>query len=52
MIPTKQWLLPRGIGPAGIITGSVSSLLTFGAAHMRDGLALTGERILSEESAR
>ncbi|AUS34188.1 penicillin-binding protein [Rhodococcus qingshengii] len=52
VIPTKQWLLPRGIGPAGIITGSVSSLLTFGAAHMRDGLALTGERILSEESAR
>ncbi|ALE04170.1 penicillin-binding protein (plasmid) [Arthrobacter sp. ERGS1:01] len=52
VIPATRWMLPRSIGPAGSITGSMSSLLKFAAAHLRDGLALSGERILSVESTR
>ena len=52
VIPVTTWMLPRSMGPAGLITGSAESLLTFGAAHLRDGLGLTGERIVSAESAR
>jgi CubicO group peptidase (beta-lactamase class C family) len=52
VIPVTTWMPPRSMGPAGLITGSAESLLTFGAAHLRDGLGLTGERIVSAESAR
>ncbi|WP_026554381.1 serine hydrolase domain-containing protein [Arthrobacter sp. 35W] len=52
VIPTTRWMLPRSLGPAGNVTGSMSSLLTFAAAHLRDGLAPSDERILSVESAR
>ncbi|MDJ0317372.1 serine hydrolase domain-containing protein [Arthrobacter antibioticus] len=50
--PTPVWALPRSLGPAGAVTGTADNLLRFAAAHLRDGLALTGERLLSEESAR
>ncbi|MFC8936487.1 serine hydrolase domain-containing protein [Rhodococcus sp. NPDC057135] len=52
VLPSPRWGLPRSIGPAGTIAASMDSLLAFGAAHVRDGLGLTGERILSEKSAR
>ncbi|ALE04171.1 penicillin-binding protein (plasmid) [Arthrobacter sp. ERGS1:01] len=52
VVPTKQWVLVRAQGPAGVITGTVEDLLIFASAHMRDGLGLNGNRILSEESAR
>lgn len=51
-IPTTRWMLPRAMGPAGLITGSAGDLLRFAAAHLRDGVGLTGKRILSEDSAR
>lgn len=50
--PTTTWMLPRAIGPAGLITGSATDLLTFAAAHLRDGLGLNQTRILSTEAAR
>ncbi|MFF1828535.1 serine hydrolase domain-containing protein [Paenarthrobacter sp. NPDC058040] len=52
VVPTKDWVLVRSMGPAGVITGTVEDLLMFASAHMRDGLGLNGKRILSEESAR
>jgi hypothetical protein len=45
-------MLPRSLGPAGLITGSADSLLRFAAAHLRDGLGLTGARVISAEAAR
>ena len=50
--PTTTWMLPRSLGPAGLITGSADSLLRFAAAHLRDGLGLTGARIISPDAAR
>jgi len=49
--PVPTWQLPRSLGPAGLIAGTADTLLKFAAAHLRDGLALSGERILSAESA-
>ncbi|MEU5694783.1 serine hydrolase domain-containing protein [Actinosynnema sp. NPDC020468] len=48
---TTRWHLPRSIGPAGIAVGDSADLLAFLAAHLRGGVGLTGERVLSEESA-
>ena len=48
--PTTTWMLPRSIGPAGLLTASVDTLLGFAAAHLRDGVGLSGTRILSRES--
>ena len=39
-IPVRQWQLPRSIGPAGLIAGSVSDLLTFARLHLDGGGAL------------
>lgn len=50
--PAPVWSLTRSMGPAGLITGTATSLLTWAAAHLRDGLGLNSSRILSEESAR
>ncbi|MEU4804625.1 serine hydrolase [Actinosynnema sp. NPDC023587] len=52
VVPAKVWMLPRSVGPAGLITGTADALLRFGAMHLRDGLGLNGERVLSAESAR
>lgn len=52
VVPTSRWMIPRSMGPAGIITGSVGDLLVFAAAHLRDGLGLNNVRILSPESSR
>lgn len=50
--PAPVWSLTRSMGPAGLITGTATSLLTWAAAHLRDGLGLNGTRILSEHSTR
>lgn len=50
--PVPMWQLPRSLGPAGLIVGNADALLRFAAAHLRDGLALTGKRILSAPAAR
>ena len=49
--PTTVWQLPRALGPAGLIAGTADTMLRFAASHLRDGLSLTGDRVLSSESA-
>src|ERR1700730_13623378 len=44
------WGLPRSVGPAGLITAAPHDLLTFARFHLDGGLALDGERLLSEAS--
>lgn len=43
-------LLPRPLGPAGLITGTVEDLLRFARLHLAGGVAEDGTRVLSEES--
>ncbi|MEV0676438.1 serine hydrolase domain-containing protein [Actinosynnema sp. NPDC050436] len=50
--PAKVWMLPRSVGPAGLVTGTADNLLRFAAMHLRDGLGVNGERVLSAESAQ
>jgi CubicO group peptidase (beta-lactamase class C family) len=50
--PSTTWMLPRSIGPAGLVCASAADLLTFAAAHLRDGLGLDGTRVLSAAGAR
>lgn len=50
-VATKTWQLPRALGPAGLLAGTADTMLRFAASHLRDGVALTGERVLSRESA-
>ncbi|MDR1387411.1 MAG: serine hydrolase [Propionibacteriaceae bacterium] len=45
-------LLPRSIGPAGLISATVADLLQFARAHLLGGLAPDGTRLLSEQSAQ
>lgn len=42
--------ITRSMGPAGLITSTADDLLSFGAAFLRDGLALTGNRLLSGDT--
>ncbi|MEV5739848.1 serine hydrolase domain-containing protein [Microbispora rosea] len=42
--------LPRAVGPAGLITATVTDVLAFARMHMTGGLAADGTRVLSEES--
>jgi CubicO group peptidase (beta-lactamase class C family) len=48
--PTTTWMLPRSIGPAGLLTASVDTLLGFAATHLRGGVGLTGTRVLGRTS--
>jgi CubicO group peptidase (beta-lactamase class C family) len=52
VVPTTTWMLPRSMGPAGLIAGSVTDLLSFAAVHLRDGIAPDGTRVLSAGAAR
>ncbi|MDR1077201.1 MAG: serine hydrolase [Propionibacteriaceae bacterium] len=45
-------LLPRSIGPAGLISSTVSDLLQFARLHLLGGLAPDGARLLSLASAQ
>ncbi|WP_027944540.1 serine hydrolase [Amycolatopsis taiwanensis] len=47
----KSWMLPRAVGPAGIITSTVGDILAFARMHLTGGLAADGTRLLSAESA-
>ncbi|MBB5897342.1 serine hydrolase [Kutzneria kofuensis] len=50
--PVSTFMLPRSIGPAGLITASTADLLAFVRLHLTGGLAESGDRLLSETSAR
>ncbi|GAA4557406.1 serine hydrolase domain-containing protein [Planotetraspora kaengkrachanensis] len=45
------WGLPRAVGPAGLITSTVSDVLAFARMHLLGGLASDGTRVLSADSA-
>ena len=49
--PVPTWMLPRSLGPAGLITSSAGDLLTFARLHLAGGVTASGTRLLSEDSA-
>jgi len=51
-VVTPQWALPRAAGPAGTLHGQVTDLLAFARLHLADGVAPSGDRLLSSDSAR
>jgi hypothetical protein len=52
-VRTNQMYLPFSFSPAGVTPMmSATDLVTFGRAHLKDGLAPNGNRLLSEASAR
>jgi dipeptidyl aminopeptidase/acylaminoacyl peptidase/CubicO group peptidase (beta-lactamase class C family) len=48
--PASSWVLPRSIGPAGLIAARAADLLAFAAAHLRGGVTADGTRVLSDAS--
>jgi dipeptidyl aminopeptidase/acylaminoacyl peptidase/CubicO group peptidase (beta-lactamase class C family) len=46
------WMLPRSMGPAGLINSTTADVLAFARMHLTGGLAADGTRVLSEESVR
>ncbi|WP_222195428.1 serine hydrolase [Modestobacter italicus] len=49
--PVPTWMLPRSLGPAGLVNATARDVTAFAAAHLRGGLAADGTRLLSAESA-
>lgn len=49
--PTPTWSLTRSMGPAGLVSSTMSDLLLFAQAALRGGVGPNGQRILSAESA-
>ncbi len=49
--PSPTWMLPRSIGPAGLITASAQDVLTFARMHLVGGVAPGGARVLAEAAA-
>ncbi|MBB4665132.1 serine hydrolase domain-containing protein [Conexibacter arvalis] len=50
--PAPAWVLPRGLGPSGLICATAAELLEHGRLHLHDGRSAAGEQLLSAESAR
>lgn len=50
--PTRvaTFLMPRSIGPAGLVTATAAEAAALAAAHLRGGVAADGTRILGEEA--
>jgi len=42
------WMLPRSMGPAGLINSTTADVLAFARMHLAGGLAADGTRVLSE----
>lgn len=49
LAPASVWVLPRAMGPAGLISCTVGDLLSFAALHLRDGVAADGTRLMTQE---
>ncbi len=49
--PVPVWMLPRSIGPAGLIISSAHDVLTFARMHLDGGVAGGGTRLLAAGSA-
>jgi CubicO group peptidase (beta-lactamase class C family) len=50
-VPTSTWMLPRSVGPAGLVSARVADVLAFARMHLEGGLGGGGERVLSAASA-
>ena len=48
--PVDVWNLPRGVGPAGLITAAAGDLLAFARLHLDGGVTAEGKRVISEAS--
>jgi CubicO group peptidase (beta-lactamase class C family) len=48
--PVDVWSLPRGVGPAGLITAAAGNLLAFARLHLDGGVTAEGKRVVSEAS--
>ena len=48
-ILAPQWMPPRSIGPAGLVTATARDAVSFVRLHLAGGLSVDGERVLSEE---
>lgn len=48
--PVDVWSLPRGVGPAGLITAAAADLLAFARLHLDGGVTAEGKRVVSEAS--
>jgi len=48
--PVSVWVLPRSVGPAGLITSSVPGVLAFARLHLDGGVTPDGTRLLSQAS--
>jgi dipeptidyl aminopeptidase/acylaminoacyl peptidase/CubicO group peptidase (beta-lactamase class C family) len=46
------WMLPRSVGPAGLICSTPADVLAFARMHLAGGLAADGTRVLSADGAR
>jgi dipeptidyl aminopeptidase/acylaminoacyl peptidase/CubicO group peptidase (beta-lactamase class C family) len=51
-VVAPQWMLPRSLGPAGLIVSTVHDLLRFARMHLMRGEAPDGTGILSAEAAQ
>ena len=47
---TKEWVLPRSTGPAGLVVSTVRDVLAFARLHLTGGLAPDGTRLLREKT--
>lgn len=48
--PVPAWMLPRSLGPAGLIISSVHDILTFARMHIDGGVTRGGARLLTQDS--
>ncbi len=51
-MPARHWVLPRSVGPGGLIVSTVDDVLTFARLHLAGGVTADGRRLLSPASAR
>ncbi len=49
--PVSTWVLPRSVGPAGLITASAHDVLAFARLHLDGGVTADGTRLLSRASS-
>ncbi|XVV07051.1 serine hydrolase domain-containing protein [Actinosynnema sp. CA-248983] len=47
--PVKRWMLPRSVGPAGLITGTARDLLRFTAAHLDNSVSRSAQAMREEQ---
>jgi dipeptidyl aminopeptidase/acylaminoacyl peptidase/CubicO group peptidase (beta-lactamase class C family) len=48
---TPAWMLPRSVGPAGLICSTAADVLAFARLHLTGGLAPDGTRLLTQPAA-